>query len=92
MVLGPTNQAVGRLLEEEEDDEIVVLLISIPDSDGPLQQCWDSLWMTDLFSNTVSYPKSQAFDGLEAFKMYYMIGASMHVNPTKRFYILLQVA
>ena len=75
MVLGPTNQAVGRLLEEEEDDEIAVLLISIPDSDGPLQQCWDSLWVTDLFSNTVSY--IQAFDGLEAFKMYYMIGASV---------------
>ena len=35
MVSGPTSPAVRRLLQEE-DDEIVVLLISIPDSDGPL--------------------------------------------------------
>ena len=83
MVLGPTSRALGRLLkeeEEEEDDEIAVLPISIADSYGPLYLCWDTLWMKDHSRNTVSYSKGlriQAFESLEAFRMYYAIGASV---------------
>ena len=85
MVLGPTSRALGRLLkeeeeEEEEDDEIAVLPISIADSYGPLYLRWDTLWMKDHSRNTVSYSKGlriQAFESLEAFRMYYAIGASV---------------
>ena len=77
MVLGPTSRALGRLLKEEEDDEISVLPISIADSYGPLYLCWDTLWMKD---HTESYSKGfriQAFESLEAFRMYYAIGVSV---------------
>ena len=79
MVLGPTSRALGRLLKEE-DNEITVLPISIADSYGPLYLRRDTLWMKDHSRNTVSYSKGlriQAFESLEAFRMYYAIGVSV---------------
>ena len=60
--------------------KIAVLSIFIADSYGPLWLQWDTLWMKDHSRNTVHYPKSlriQAFESLEAFRMYYAIGVSV---------------
>ena len=71
--------------KEEEDDEIAFVPISIPDCDGLR---WGTSLIKDHSRNTVCYPKSlrlQAFDGLEAFKMYYVIGmyvSSLHREST----------
>ena len=55
--------------------EIAVLPISIPAILATL-----ALWIKGHSRNTVSYPKSlriQAFESLDAFNMYYAIGASV---------------
>ena len=75
--LGTYQWSYRSFEEEEDDDEITVLTISIADSDG---RRWDTLWIKDHSRNTVSYPTSlriQAFDSLDALKMYYTIGASV---------------
>ena len=58
--------------------KITVFPISIPDCGRLFRRCWDTFWIKDHSRNTVSYQlKIQAFESLEGFKMYYVIGASV---------------
>ena len=79
MVSGPTSRAVGRLLKKKMTKSRFFRFPYLTLT-GCSSKCWDALWIKDHSRNTVSYPKSlriQAFESLEAFKMYYVIGASV---------------
>ena len=59
--------------------------ISIHEADGGCWRLWDSFQVEDHSRNSVSYLKSLrilALESLEAFKMYYTIGASVSSLPT----------
>ena len=55
-------------------------------------ELYGTLWLKDHSENTVSYPKSlriQAFESLDAFKMYYAIGASVSYIRRESTYSLM---
>ena len=62
MVSEPTSP--GR--SKEDDDDAYLTLTGRSSGAGVY-----TLWIKDHSRNTESYPKSQAFESLEAFKMYY---------------------